>query len=252
MTIKQQGGIFGRNPTFNDITADGSVTVQGSNNPTVTIKGNANNQNTTPYGSIEFYNSDASAAGPNIAAGIKVIARNGTGSGGELAFFTSDGTQDEGVAASETVRVDGQGNIILQNSGAGIDFSATSGTGTSELFDDYEEGTWTPTLINFAGTPTVSGAYTKIGKMVYLECSIELDGTSDPSMYLIDNLPFSVASPYHGGGFLAYNNAGTTDIVIGIDSSSRLRIRNSSGAMRTYNSVGASSTIIINAQYRAA
>ena len=41
------------------------------------------------------------------------------------------------------VNVDG--NIIMAN-GSGIDFSATSGTGTSELFDDYEEGTWTPSV----------------------------------------------------------------------------------------------------------
>jgi len=27
MTIKQQGGIFGRNPTFNDVTVDNDLTV---------------------------------------------------------------------------------------------------------------------------------------------------------------------------------------------------------------------------------
>ena len=27
MTIKQQGGIFGRNPTFNDVDVDGTLTV---------------------------------------------------------------------------------------------------------------------------------------------------------------------------------------------------------------------------------
>ena len=36
-------------------------------------------------------------------------------------------------------------------SGKGIDFSATSGTGTSELFSDYEEGTWTPTDASAGG-----------------------------------------------------------------------------------------------------
>ena len=29
MSIKQQGGIFGRNPTFNDLTVDGTLTVNG-------------------------------------------------------------------------------------------------------------------------------------------------------------------------------------------------------------------------------
>ncbi len=30
MTIKQQGGIFGRNPTFNDVDVEGTLTVDGS------------------------------------------------------------------------------------------------------------------------------------------------------------------------------------------------------------------------------
>ena len=34
------------------------------------------------------------------------------------------------------------GNLIIGTSGKGIDFSATAGTGTSELLADYEEGTF--------------------------------------------------------------------------------------------------------------
>ena len=29
MTIKKQGGIFGRNPTFNNVTVEGDLTVNG-------------------------------------------------------------------------------------------------------------------------------------------------------------------------------------------------------------------------------
>jgi hypothetical protein len=39
------------------------------------------------------------------------------------------------------------GNLVFSTAGTGIDFSATSnssGTMTSELLSDYEEGTWTP------------------------------------------------------------------------------------------------------------
>jgi hypothetical protein len=43
------------------------------------------------------------------------------------------------------------GNLVIATSGKGIDFSATPGTGTSELFNDYEEGTWTPTDGSGAG-----------------------------------------------------------------------------------------------------
>ena len=64
------------------------------------------------------------------------------------------------------------GNLVFSTSGKGIDFSATansSGTMTSELLSDYEEGFWTPTLSNFSGTPSYQyqeGFYTKIGRYV--------------------------------------------------------------------------------------
>jgi len=57
------------------------------------------------------------------------------------------------------------GNVIMSTSGSGIDFSATAGTGTSELLDDYEEGVWTPVLVLGAGSTgitygTQQGLYT--------------------------------------------------------------------------------------------
>jgi hypothetical protein len=56
------------------------------------------------------------------------------------------------------------GNVVIGTSGKGIDFSATAGTGTSELLADYEEGTWTPTAANM-GTITYA-SYTKVGRQV--------------------------------------------------------------------------------------
>jgi hypothetical protein len=62
------------------------------------------------------------------------------------------------------------GNLVIGTNGKGIDFSATPGTGTSELFADYEEGTWTPTLVASGGGASAvdfTGRYTKIGNVVY-------------------------------------------------------------------------------------
>ena len=67
------------------------------------------------------------------------------------------------------------GNLVMATAGKGIDFSATadgSGTDSSSLLDDYEEGTWTPVLKSGSDTITYdSGSYTrftytKIGNMV--------------------------------------------------------------------------------------
>jgi hypothetical protein len=65
------------------------------------------------------------------------------------------------------------GNLVIGTSGKGIDFSATSGTGTSELLADYEEGTFTPywssdTGGEWAGKTTDSGFYTKVGRLVHI------------------------------------------------------------------------------------
>ena len=71
---------------------------------------------------------------------------------------------------------------IKMDSGYGIDFSATSDasiTGasmSSELLDDYEEGSWTPYFIVNGGTSGVTqpssmqGKYTKIGNRVFVNC----------------------------------------------------------------------------------
>jgi hypothetical protein len=63
------------------------------------------------------------------------------------------------------------GNLIIGTSGKGIDFSATPGTGTSELLADYEEGTWTPTQgggLVVVGSFSSEGTYTIIGRTVVL------------------------------------------------------------------------------------
>jgi len=62
------------------------------------------------------------------------------------------------------------GNLIIGTSGKGIDFSATPGTGTSELLADYEEGDWVPTDASGAGLTlsVVAAYYTKVGRIVTL------------------------------------------------------------------------------------
>jgi hypothetical protein len=91
------------------------------------------------------------------------------------------------------------GNLIIGTSGQGIDFSATPGTGTSELLADYEEGTWTPTPVNLTvvGSATYAGKYTKIGRLVYFEIKVSPSGASTTSATLttttFTGLPFTVA-----------------------------------------------------------
>ena len=65
------------------------------------------------------------------------------------------------------------GNLIIGTAGKGIDFSADpSGPGmTSELFDDYEEGNWTP-VASSGSFSSATGRYTKIGQVVTVHFNI--------------------------------------------------------------------------------
>ena len=118
-------------------------------------------------------------------------------------FFT-DATNDKvGLGtASPAEKLDVVGkikvsdNLVIGTSGKGIDFSATAGTGTSELLADYEEGTWTPTVagLTVVGTPTYTGRYTKIGRLVTFDLQIE-STTSTTATYPTTTftLPFDQA-----------------------------------------------------------
>jgi len=127
MTIRQQGGVFGRHPSFSSVTAD-------------------------------------------------QIAISGSGSfGGSVSV---------------------NGNVVLA-SGSGVDFSATSGTGTSELFEDYAEGTGTPTVSAASGTFTTvsaSGFYTKIGRTISFSMSIVITDAGTATGNITATLPFAATS----------------------------------------------------------
>jgi hypothetical protein len=87
------------------------------------------------------------------------------------------------------------GNLVVA-SGQGIDFSATAGTGTSELLADYEEGTYTVNLFDALSggnqsATSVTGYYTKIGRQV--TCSFRnLNDISTAGMTAGNTLTFSL------------------------------------------------------------
>ena len=113
---------------------------------------------------------------------------------------TSDNALDLGESGSRFKDLYLGGSVILA-SGQGIDFSATAdATGmTSELLDDYEEGTWTPAW-SFAtsGSATISidsATYTKIGRVVNVNARIFTSSISSPvGTATLTGLPFTANS----------------------------------------------------------
>ena len=92
------------------------------------------------------------------------------------------------------------GNLIIGTSGHGIDFSASSHASgqTSELFDDYEEGSWTPAYSRpnmSLGNAGQVGRYTKVGRAVHVVGKLYTtfeSGSSSGGPIIVTGLPFTV------------------------------------------------------------
>jgi len=153
---------------------------------------------------------DNSAASPGLTGGdTDTGVRMGTN---ELSLVTG-GTNRVNVDSSGNTTV-ASGNLTLSDgnlvvaSGHGIDFSATTDgtTMSSELLDDYEEGTFTATFTpTFGGSITINTSfdtlgYTKIGRLVHIYGHIRINSASSPSGNLdIGGLPFTVISGVEAG-----------------------------------------------------
>ena len=110
------------------------------------------------------------------------------------------------------------GNLVIGTAGKGVDFAAQTSansvsgvTTTAELFDHYEEGTWTPTCPTASTDLTsTSGRYTRIGREVFISCSVTVPTTSSGAAFLIAGFPFaSIAGAPHAGFYMRYTNHGT-------------------------------------------
>jgi hypothetical protein len=171
--------------------------------------------------------------------GMTIVS--GTGNNGHIFFADGTGTPNQGIIkyehandamafntnTGERVRITSGGEVQIANgnlkfttAGKGIDFSATSDGGgmTSELLDDYEEGTWTPTVTASGGTitsATASGEYTKIGNIVRFQLSITISNVGSGTGTLISTLPFNPANANWAASGAEDVTAGYTCIVFG-------------------------------------
>lgn len=91
-------------------------------------------------------------------------------------------------------------NITQSTASKGINFTANSAAAgkTSQLFNAYEEGTWTPVADTSGFTTAISalsGAYTKIGRQVAITMKVTLASAGRPTSYSqFSGLPFSAST----------------------------------------------------------
>jgi hypothetical protein len=121
-------------------------------------------------------------------------------------YFTTGSTSPKNVMSLRRITGNveiNEGNLVIGKAGKGIDFSITSngsGTMTSEILSDYEEGTWTPTFAGTGGNTgqvygSQDGTYTKVGRLVTFTANVSLTTLGTITGFVrIDGLPFTPQS----------------------------------------------------------
>jgi len=163
-----------------NVNAGGNLSTN-ANRTTISAQGAWGGQFDVNVGAVNH----AQFGSDNFSSGLSCRVQSADG----IIFKINGGTEGARLDASGNLST--TGNVVLAN-GKGIDFAATAGTGTSELLDDYEEGTWTVTgtTLTFTGSPTYTGIYTKIGRMVTVSLRIQATSIESASGYINGGFPF--------------------------------------------------------------
>ena len=237
----------------NALIVDGGHSTVGINtaavsNRTLKIEGEGNLgagvslNESTRGGYVEY----SAGSGTELYTGSE-LAITGGGNNNEFLIYTGvsalkiDRSGNSTFANTVTLS---DGNVVLAD-GHGIDFSSTSDAGgmANELLDDYEEGTWTPTLSgSSSGSGTlssVSARYTKVGRIVHCEFTFVVNSVGSISgNAIIGGFPFS--GGFFGGqgavrnqGFGGDNTDGIVFEMLQSTTTGRFHFNSSTSTQRT-------------------
>ena len=122
----------------------------------------------------------------NVPAGV-TIANAGTSTGFGLTNWSES-----------------SGNLLATNASYGIYLGVNSAT-AANLLNDYEEGSWTPTISGASSGPTYdnrTGRYTKTGDLVFVEMLLQWNSTSYTTAsdaFTVTGLPFTPINIHYNG-----------------------------------------------------
>ena len=158
--------------------------------------------------------SDGAVTEAKIGSGAVTNSKLGNNSVGITQLNVSDGsngqaltTNGSGTLAFADAGLSGwsssSGNLLPSDASKGIYLGVNSAT-SSNLLDDYEEGTWTATMIVDGGAMSLesafnTGSYVKIGNIVNVQGFFKVDSTNASGGYVnVNGLPFACASLSEG------------------------------------------------------
>ena len=152
-----------------------------------------------------------------ITAGTVATARLGSGTASSSTFLRGDqtyaapggvaltGSTDntvvtvtgaDAIQGETTMTYDGT-TLALTTSGGGLKLDGLASSNVNTL-DDYEEGTWTPSLGGNTSYHTQTGTYTKIGRSVTIQGHLYINTIGTGSTTSITGLPFAATQPQPG------------------------------------------------------
>ena len=138
--------------------------------------------------------------------------------------FSEGGVEAMRINSSGNVQTIGTisvGNVTPSTSGAGITFPATqSASSDVNTLDDYEEGTFTPTITagsGSAGTYTAqTGKYTKIGNRCFCEIYVACAKGTLSGQFRISSLPFTASGSFSIGVAMWWSQANGVNTIAGL------------------------------------
>lgn len=129
-----------------------------------------------------------------------------------MALTKVSGSGADGLTLSSTDVTIASGDLLFGTANKGVVLGVTSNTDGNTL-DDYEEGTWTPSLGGNTTYHAQVGKYTKVGNVVHCGAVIQANSLGTGSTTTVSGFPFTssnAGSGYQGGDvgfyyFLATN-----------------------------------------------
>ena len=198
-------------PTSGSLVATTNIPVANATGTLAIANGGTGLTATPTNGQIDIGNGSGFTrttltAGTNVtitngAGSITIAASGGSGSpGGTNGQFQYNNSGNFGGASVLTYN--STGPIVLTTIGVGGTTPAATGSGVSfpatqsnssdvNTLDDYEEGTWTPSIGGTATYGAQTGYYTKIGNMVYFTARLVVTLKGTGNNYTVTGFPFA-------------------------------------------------------------
>jgi hypothetical protein len=163
---------------------------------------------------------------------------------GDIKLYTAASPTIDGTNQVFTVKTGG--TVILNGgsasaTGVGITFPATqSASSDANTLDDYEEGTWTPSIGGTATYTTQTGRYTKVGRLVTVDFILVVNTIGTGSTQAISGLPFSANGTIKSIGSVGYFASLATNVLF---ISAYTPISNTTIAFQSATAAGGTATL---------